>query len=69
MRFTTINPDDLVEMDLRWNIASYKGGVFQLHKRGHLKGNAGTMEYDSRNREPIDGLCQLKETTTNAFVS
>ncbi|GJV41672.1 hypothetical protein Tco_1420112 [Tanacetum coccineum] len=71
-----INPDDLEEMDLRWNIA-----MLTMRARRFLK-NTGrkldmankerigaTMNQDSRNREPTRRTVPVEETTSNDLVS
>ncbi|GKC23218.1 hypothetical protein Tco_1025368, partial [Tanacetum coccineum] len=71
-----INPDDLEEMDLRWNIA-----MLTMRARRFLK-NTGRkldmdnkerigapMNQDSRNKEPTRRTVPVEETTSNALVS
>ncbi|GKD23211.1 hypothetical protein Tco_1224914 [Tanacetum coccineum] len=71
-----INPDDLEEMDLRWNIA-----MLTMRARRFLKNTGRKLDMankeriraprnqDSRNREPTRRIVPVEETTSNALVS
>ncbi|GJW71908.1 putative ribonuclease H-like domain-containing protein [Tanacetum coccineum] len=67
-----INPDDLEEMDLRWNIA-----MLTMRARRFLKNTGRKLDmankeiigFDNRNREPTRRTVPVEETTSNALVS
>ncbi|GKB47073.1 hypothetical protein Tco_0897826, partial [Tanacetum coccineum] len=71
-----INPDDLEEMDLRWNIA-----MLTIKARRFLKNTGRKLDVankerigaprnqDSRNKEPTRGIVPVEETTSNTLVS
>ncbi|GKD96577.1 hypothetical protein Tco_1380474, partial [Tanacetum coccineum] len=71
-----INPDDLEEMDLRWNIA-----MLTMRARRFLKNTGRKLDMtnkkrigtprnqDSRNKEPTRRTVPVEETTSNALVS
>ncbi|GKD24262.1 hypothetical protein Tco_1230476, partial [Tanacetum coccineum] len=78
-----INPDDLEEMDLRWNISMLtmrarrflkntgrKPDMANKERIGFDKSNVGCFRnQDSRNREPTRRIVPVDETTLNALVS
>ncbi|GKF49262.1 hypothetical protein Tco_0142513 [Tanacetum coccineum] len=71
-----INPDDLEEMDLRWNIAMLTMRVRRFLKNTRRKLDMANKErigaprnQDSRNREPNRRTVPIEETTSNALVS
>ncbi|GJR51409.1 hypothetical protein Tco_1401930 [Tanacetum coccineum] len=76
-----INPSDLEEMDLRWNIAMLTMGAKRFLKntgrnldinnkeRIGAPKNQDSMNQDSRNKEPIRRTVPIEETTSNALVS
>ncbi|GJT34145.1 hypothetical protein Tco_0924564 [Tanacetum coccineum] len=71
-----INPDDLEEMDLRWNIAMLTMRVRRFLKNTGRKLDMDNKErirsprkQDSRNKEPIRRNVPVEETTSNALVS
>ncbi|GJS01026.1 putative ribonuclease H-like domain-containing protein [Tanacetum coccineum] len=71
-----INPDDLKEMDLRWNIAMLAMRARRFLKNTGRKLDMATkerigapMNQDSRNREPTRRTVPAEETTSNALVS
>ncbi|GJS76574.1 hypothetical protein Tco_0726455 [Tanacetum coccineum] len=71
-----INPDDLEEMDLRWNIA-----MLTMRARRFLKNTGRKLDMDSkerigaprnqdsRNKEPTRRTVPVEETTLNAIVA
>ncbi|GJY59102.1 hypothetical protein Tco_0458994 [Tanacetum coccineum] len=71
-----INPDDLEEMDLRWNIAMLTMRVRRFLKNTRRKLDMANKErigaprnQDSRNGEPNKRTMPVEETTSNALVS
>ncbi|GKE20803.1 hypothetical protein Tco_1432315, partial [Tanacetum coccineum] len=71
-----INPDDLEEMDLRWNIAMLTMRVRRFLKNTGRKLDMANKErigaprnQDSRNKEPTKRTVLVEETTLNALVS
>ncbi|GJW91074.1 putative ribonuclease H-like domain-containing protein [Tanacetum coccineum] len=62
-----IHPNDLEEMDLRWNIAML---TIRCHKRGHFTRECrAPMNQDNKNKEPTRRTVPVEETTSNALVS
>ncbi|GJX81590.1 hypothetical protein Tco_0331071 [Tanacetum coccineum] len=64
-----INPYDLEEMDLRWNIAMLTMRARRFLKNTGRKLVMANKERISRNREPIRRTVPVEETTSNALVS
>ncbi|GJT72303.1 hypothetical protein Tco_1031589 [Tanacetum coccineum] len=71
-----IHPDDLEEMDLRWNIAMLTMRVRRFLKNTGRKLDMANKEriraprnQDSRHREPTRRTVLVKETNSNALVS
>ncbi|GJT40528.1 hypothetical protein Tco_0940393 [Tanacetum coccineum] len=71
-----INPDDLEEMDLRWNIAMLTMRAKRFLKNTGRKLDMANKErigaprnQDSRNREPTRRIVPVEEITSNALVS
>ncbi|GJW22946.1 hypothetical protein Tco_0033568 [Tanacetum coccineum] len=71
-----IHPDDLKEMDLRWNIAMLTMRARRLMKNTRRKLDMANKErievpknQDNRNKEPIRRTVPVEETTLNALVS
>ncbi|GKD40029.1 hypothetical protein Tco_1260236, partial [Tanacetum coccineum] len=71
-----IDPDDLEEMDLRWNIAmlTIRAKRFLKNIRRKLDMNnkeriGAPKNQDSRNKEPTRRTVPVEETTSNALVS
>ncbi|GKA18845.1 hypothetical protein Tco_0698760, partial [Tanacetum coccineum] len=71
-----INPDDLEEMDLRWNIAMLTMRAKRFLKNTKRKLDMTNKEriraprnQDSKNREPTRKIVPVKATTSNALVS
>nr|GEZ81304.1 hypothetical protein [Tanacetum cinerariifolium] len=59
-----IHPDDLEEMDLRWNIA-----MLTMRRRHFARECRAPRNQDSRNREPTRRTVLVEETTSKALVS
>ncbi|GKA05557.1 hypothetical protein Tco_0684677 [Tanacetum coccineum] len=68
-----INPDDLEEIDLRWNIAMLTIRARRFLKNTRRKLDMANKErirnQDSRNSEPTRRAVPVEETTSNALVS
>ncbi|GJU03067.1 hypothetical protein Tco_1113405 [Tanacetum coccineum] len=76
-----IDPDDLEDMDLRWNIAmlTMRAKRFLKNTRRKLDinnkerigapRNQDSRNQDNRNKEPIRRIVPIEETTSNALVS
>ncbi|GJW69904.1 hypothetical protein Tco_0126821 [Tanacetum coccineum] len=67
-----IHPDDLEEMDLRWNIAmlTMRARRFLKNTRKKLDmANKERIGFDNRNKEPTRRTVPVEETTSNALVS
>ncbi|GJW10275.1 retrovirus-related pol polyprotein from transposon TNT 1-94 [Tanacetum coccineum] len=68
-----IDPDDLEEMDLRWNIAMLTMRAKRFLKNTGRKLDINNKErignQDSRNKEPTRRTVPIEETTSNALVS
>ncbi|GJZ73683.1 retrovirus-related pol polyprotein from transposon TNT 1-94 [Tanacetum coccineum] len=63
-----INPDDLEEMDLRYDKSKVE--CFNCHKKGHFERECKALRnQDSRNKEPTKRTVLVEETTSNALVS
>ncbi|GKB44739.1 putative reverse transcriptase domain-containing protein, partial [Tanacetum coccineum] len=67
------NPDDLEEMDFRWNIAMLTMRARRFLKNTERKLDMDNKEIignqDSRNKEPTRRTVLVEETTSNALVS
>ncbi|GKB55660.1 hypothetical protein Tco_0911846 [Tanacetum coccineum] len=71
-----IHPDDLEEMDLRWNIAMLTMRAKRFLKNTRRKLDMANKErieapsnQDSKNKEPTRRTVPVEETTSNALVS
>ncbi|GJZ27648.1 hypothetical protein Tco_0572295 [Tanacetum coccineum] len=71
-----INPDDLEEMDLRWNIDMLTMRARRFLKNTRRKLDMANKErigaprnQDIKNKEPIKRIVPVEETTSNALVS
>ncbi|GJV67287.1 hypothetical protein Tco_1482796 [Tanacetum coccineum] len=64
-----IDPDDLEDMDLRWNIVMLVARARRFLKNIGRKLDMTNKERIGRNREPTRRIVSVKETTSNALVS
>ncbi|GJU65418.1 hypothetical protein Tco_1247253 [Tanacetum coccineum] len=64
-----IHPNDLEEIDLRWNIAMLTMRARRFLKNTARKLDMANKERISRNKEPTRRTVPVEETTSNALVS
>nr|GEW16432.1 ribonuclease H-like domain, reverse transcriptase, RNA-dependent DNA polymerase [Tanacetum cinerariifolium] len=65
-----IDPDDLEEMDLKWQMAMTKVECYNCHKRGHFARKCRAPKHqDNRNRKAPKRIVLVEDTISNALVS